>query len=72
MTFEGAVITREPHRITFYLKELAGLFHPYYNRYRVVTDDLELSRARLALCDATGLVLRDGLGILGLSAPERM
>jgi arginyl-tRNA synthetase len=72
MTFEGAVITREPHRITFYLKELAGLFHPYYNRYRVVTDDPELSRARLALCDATRLVLRDGLGILGLSAPERM
>jgi arginyl-tRNA synthetase len=72
MTFEGAVISREPHRITFYLQELAGLFHPYYNRYRVVTDDPGLSRARLALCEAVGLVLREGLGILGLAAPERM
>jgi arginyl-tRNA synthetase len=72
MTFEGAVISREPHRITFYLQELAGLFHPYYNRYRVVTDDPGLSRARLALCEAVRLVLREGLGILGLGAPERM
>ncbi len=72
MTFEGAVVSREPHRITFYLQELAGLFHPFYNKYKVVTDDAELSRARLALCEAIRIVLQDGLGILGLSAPERM
>ncbi|MCL5023243.1 MAG: arginine--tRNA ligase [Nitrospirae bacterium] len=72
MTFEGAVISHEPHRITFYLQELTGLFHPYYNRYRVVTEDAGLSRARLALCEAIRIVLNDGLGILGLSAPERM
>ncbi len=72
MTFEGAVLSREPHRITFYLQELAGLFHPYYNKYKVVTDDAELSRARLAMCEAIRIVLRDGLQILGLSAPERM
>ncbi|MCL4476695.1 MAG: arginine--tRNA ligase [Nitrospirae bacterium] len=72
MTFEGAVLSREPHRITFYLQELAGLFHPYYNKYKVVTDDAELSKARLALCEAIRIVLKDGLHILGLSAPERM
>lgn len=72
MTFEGAVISREPHRITFYLQELTGLFHPYYNKYRVVTDDQKVSRARLALCEAIRVVLRDGLLILGLAAPEKM
>jgi arginyl-tRNA synthetase len=72
ITFEGAVISHEPHRITFYLQELAGLFHPYYNRYKVVTDDAELSKARLTLCEAIRIVLKDGLQILGLSAPERM
>lgn len=72
MTFEGAVFSHEPHRITFYLQELTGLFHPYYNKYRVVTDDLELSRARLALCEAIRIVVKDGLEILGLTAPDRM
>ncbi len=72
MVFKGAVISHEPHRITFHLQELAGLFHPYYNKYRIVTDDLKLTRARLALCDAIRTVLKDGLEILGLSAPERM
>jgi arginyl-tRNA synthetase len=72
MTFEGAVLSHEPHRITFYLQELTGLFHPYYNKYRVVTDDAELSRARLALCEAIRIVIRDGLEILGLGSPERM
>ncbi len=72
MTFEGALIAHEPHRITFYLQELAGLFHPYYNKYKVVTDDADLSQARLALCEAIRIVLKDGLQLLGLSAPERM
>lgn len=72
MTFEGALIAHEPHRITFYLQELAGLFHPYYNKYKVVTDEAALSQVRLALCEAIRIVLKDGLHILGLSAPERM
>ncbi len=72
MAFEGAVHAHEPHRITFYLQELAGLFHPYYNKYRVIDNDMELSRARLALCEAVKIVLRDGLAILGISAPEKM
>ena len=72
MVFEGAVNAHEPHRITFYLQELSGMFHPYYNRYRVVSDDVELSRARLALCEAIRIVLRDGFQVLGISAPEKM
>jgi arginyl-tRNA synthetase len=72
MVFEGAAIAHEPHRITFYLQELSGLFHPYYNKYRVVDHDRELSNARLALCEAVRIVLRDGLTILGVSTPEKM
>lgn len=72
MVFEGAVKAHEPHRITFYIQELSSIFHPYYNRYRIVTDDVALSKARLALCEAIRIVLRDGLEILGISAPERM
>ena len=72
MTFEGAVLSHEPHRITFYLQELAGLFHPYYNKYKVITDDAGATQARLALCEAIRIVLKDGLQILGLSAPDRM
>lgn len=72
MTFEAAVRSREPHRITFYLQELAGMFHPYYNRHRVVTADRALTLARLALCRAVMTVLQDGLAVLGVTAPERM
>jgi arginyl-tRNA synthetase len=72
MVFEGAVNAHEPHRITFYLQELSGMFHPYYNKYRVVTEDIKLTLARLALCDAIRIVLRDSLEILGVTAPEKM
>lgn len=72
MVFERAATAHEPHRITFYLQELSGLFHPYYNKYRIVNSDRELSRARLALCEAVRIVLREGLTILGISIPEKM
>jgi arginyl-tRNA synthetase len=72
MTLEAAALAREPHRLTFYLQELAGLFHPFYKRHRVLTDDAALTRARLALCESVRIVLRHALGILGISAPERM
>lgn len=72
MVFEGAVHAHEPHRITFYLQELSGLFHPYYNKYRVVSDAGELTRSRLALCEAVRVVIKDGLDILGISIPEKM
>lgn len=72
MVFEGAVHAREPHRITYYLQELAGIFHPYYNRHRILGDDRGLSAARLALCRATLLVISEGLTLLGISLPEKM
>ena len=72
MIFEGAASAYEPHRITFYLQELAGIFHPYYNRQRIITDDLPFTRARLALCRAIGITIQEGLRILGISIPEKM
>jgi arginyl-tRNA synthetase len=73
----GEVVERsaeamEPHRVTFYLMDLAALFHPYYNKNRVVTDDPELTAARLLLCNAVATVAANGLGLLGVSAPEKM
>ncbi|MEJ2323338.1 MAG: arginine--tRNA ligase [Nitrospirota bacterium] len=72
MAFEAAALSREPHRITFYLQEIAGIFHPYYNTHRVVTDDPALTAARLALCGAVRMVIKEGLRILGITAPDRM
>ncbi|MBE9527669.1 MAG: arginine--tRNA ligase [Proteobacteria bacterium] len=62
----------EPHRVTFYLMELAGLFHPYYNRNRVVTNDPGTTKARLLLFKAVGTVASNGLKLLGVSTPEKM
>jgi len=72
MVFEGAALSCEPHRITYYLQELAGLFHAYYYQHRIISDDAGLSRARLGLCQAVQIVLEDGLNVLGVTAPERM
>ncbi|MBF0591885.1 MAG: arginine--tRNA ligase, partial [Nitrospirae bacterium] len=72
MTFQSAVKNREPHRITFYLQELAAMFHPYYNKHRILTDDNTLTNARLLMCACISIVLKEGLRILGLSAPEWM
>lgn len=72
MMFRGAASMREPHRITFFLQELAAMFHPYYHKYRVITDDAAVTDARLVLCQAVKVVLRHGLKILGVQAPEKM
>jgi arginyl-tRNA synthetase len=71
---ELAAAARElaPHQITFYLKSLAGEFHSYYNAERFLVDDTVLRRARLVLVVATGQVLRNGLAVLGITAPEQM
>ena len=61
-----------PHLITFYLKDLAQEFHSYYNAERFLVDDERDKRARLALVVAVGQVLRSGLAVLGISAPEQM
>lgn len=69
---ERSAEAMEPHRVTFYLMELAALFHPYYNKNRVVTDDPELTAARLLLCGAVATVAANGLSLLGVSAPDKM
>ena len=71
-TVSRAALAMEPHRLTFYLTELAGLFHPFYNKSRVVTDDADLTLARLALCTAIARVVANGLGLLGVTAPSKM
>ena len=68
----AAARTREPHRIPQYLKELAAKFHAFYHFHRVVGAEPELTAARLLLTRATGVVLRRGLSLLGVSAPEAM
>ncbi len=62
----------EPHRIAFYLMNLASSFHAYYNKHRVLTDEPLLSRGRLYLVLAVKKVIRNGLTLLGVSAPEKM
>lgn len=66
---------REPHHVAYYLREVAGLWNPYLQdgtAHRVISDDAELSAARLGLALAIRSVLASGLGLLGISAPERM
>ena len=62
----------EPQDIVNFLQDLAARFHRFYVDCRVITDDDKLSEARLALIEATKIVLRNGLKILGISSPERM
>jgi arginyl-tRNA synthetase len=68
----GAADAREAHRLTRYVNELATLFHSFYTRCRVVTEDTPLTQARLLLCDATRTVIHNALSLMGVSAPERM
>ncbi|MCH6544736.1 MAG: arginine--tRNA ligase [Deltaproteobacteria bacterium] len=62
----------EPHQLVFYLLELAGQFHRYYNRYRVISSDMALTRARLLLVQEVQKVIRKGLQLLGVGAPMKM
>ncbi|HLS55557.1 MAG TPA: arginine--tRNA ligase [Zeimonas sp.] len=71
-TVEAAVDELAPHAVAFYLKDLASELHSYYNAERVLVDDEATRTARLALLLATRQVLRNGLALIGVSAPERM
>ena len=68
----------EPHRLTYYLTDLAASFHKYFNMgsrshdLRIITENTVLTRARLCLADGIRTVLANGLGLLGISAPEKM
>jgi arginyl-tRNA synthetase len=69
---ESAAAELAPHALAFWLKDLAAEFHGYYNAERFLVDDARLRAARLALLLATRQVLRNGLALIGVSAPERM
>jgi arginyl-tRNA synthetase len=69
---EGAAISREPHRLTEYARELAALFHQFYHKHRVVTDDQGTRTSRMYLVGATKRVLKKTLHLLGVDAPESM
>ena len=69
---EDAARTLEPHRVVFYLIDLASEFHRFYNRHRVLTDDPQCTAARLYLARALQIVIRKGLGLLGVEAPDKM
>lgn len=76
---EQAAVSHEPHRIAFYLFDLAAAFHALWNRGNddpsrrfLIADQPEISRARLVLADAIGQVIRNGLGVMGVAAAEEM
>jgi len=69
---EAAALNYEPHQIPHYLRELANAFHTYYNAQKFIVDDELLRNARLHLITATRQVLRNGLELIGVSAPEAM
>jgi len=69
---ESCAMDLEPYRVIFYLMELAGLFHSYYNKHKVISDDSALSRSRLCLISGLRTVFGNGLKLVGLSAPEKM
>ncbi len=69
---EQAAITRAPHGIVHYLRELANTFHTYYNAETFIVDDARLRNGRLALVLGVQQVIRNGLGLLNVSAPESM
>ena len=69
---ESAARRREPHLVVNYLRELANHFHSWYNAHQFIVEDAALRNARIALAEAVGQVLRNGLELMGVSAPEKM
>jgi arginyl-tRNA synthetase len=75
---EDIATSFEAHRLTYYLGELAGAFHRYFNmgnknpEYRIITDDPKTSGARLLLVQAIRTVIANGLALMGITAPEKM
>ena len=69
---EAAAINHEPHQLTHYLRELANDFHTYYNAHTFLVEDAKVRNARLNLIEATRQVIANGLGLLGVSAPDTM
>ena len=63
---------KEPYRVATYLMKLAGDMHSFYHKHRVISDDADLTQARLLLMKSVRQVIGNGLGLLGVRAPERM
>jgi len=72
ITIEGSARALEPHRITFYLQNLAGLLHNYYFHHRIIIDDKPLTDARLVLMKGVRQVIKNALDIIGIKSPEKM
>lgn len=68
----NAAIKKEPHLITNYVYELASMFHNYYGKHRILTDDINISKERLALIKSVGITIKNALNLVGVSAPEKM
>jgi arginyl-tRNA synthetase len=68
----SAALDFAPHDVTFYLRDLASCYHSYYDAERILVDDVQVKTARLALVAATAQVIRNGLAVLGVGAPEKM
>jgi arginyl-tRNA synthetase len=71
-TVTSSAAMLEPHRITFYLMNLASSFHAYYNKHKVLSENQDLTKARLYLILAVKIVIQNGLTLLGVSAPDKM
>ena len=71
-TLKASALHYEPHRLVNYLIETATHFHKFYTECRVITEDKDLSHARLALSEATKIIIASGCNLLGIDAPERM
>jgi len=69
---DGMALALEPHRLTSYLQDLAGLFHGFYNKHRVISEDREMTKARLLLVKSVRGVVQSGLRLLGIAAPVEM
>jgi len=69
---EVVALTLEPHHLAYYAQDLATVFHSFYMQCRVVTDDAEMTKARLKLVEATKTVLAKTLNLMGMTAPDRM
>ena len=69
---QRAARERAPHRIAHFVHELAGMFHTFYNHCRIIQEDKDLEKARLALVTAVRITIANSLAILGVSAPEKM
>jgi arginyl-tRNA synthetase len=69
---EVVAVTLEPHHLAYYAQELATVFHAFYKDCRVVSDNEALTRSRLKLVRATQIVLVKTLGLMGMTAPDKM